>query len=276
MNKSYFPQFDTQLAELNRFILSLADGYHAGKINTWDKLDEHVKAFFTPERMDEVETIVPGWKRMASYEDGVTLTHVICVFLGLFIMPEFQELTVEQRQLAKWIVLFHDVEKVHIRGKRDSMHMSRSAVTAANALPDIGFLVTGIYQVLIHAWSELTNYAYISKEGPPEDQIPDNSKLPEIIADINNMFGEDTPATLIVKGVLLHQSVNTVKAWPPPAPLTDEEIKLYFSKDLFPLLKVMNLADNEGWTIFSPGRETQRSETLEAFERVEKLIAQPT
>ena len=274
MNKFNFPQFDTQLAELNRFILSLADGYHAGKIDTWDKLDEHVKAFFTPERMDSVEAVVPGWKRMASYEDGTTLTHVMCVFLGMYISPEFQALAAEQQQLAKWIVLFHDVEKVFIRGKRDSMHMFHSAVTAANALPNIGFLITGIYQVLIHAWSELTSSGYILREDS-NNQIPDNSKLPEIISEIDNMFGENTPAALIVKGVLLHQSVNVVKDWPQPAPLSDEEIRLYINQDIAPLLKVMHLADNDGWTLFQPEREAYRQETLDAFERVQELIMQP-
>lgn len=264
-----------QLAGLNQFILHLADEYRSGKINAWDELDERVKAFFTTERMEEVEAFVPGWKRMASYEDGITLTHVMCVFLGLFIMPEFQALTPDQQQLAKWIVLFHDVEKVHSRNKRDSMHMFRSAVTAANALPNIGFLVTGIHHVLIHAWSELTTYAYVTKEDSPEDQIPDNSKLPEIISDIDNMFGDDTPAALIVKCVLLHQAVDVVKDWPQPAPLTDEEIKRYISVEIAQLLKVMHLADNDGWMLFRPKRESYKRETLDAFERVEELIAQP-
>jgi hypothetical protein len=153
--------------------------------------------------------------------------------------------------------------------------MFHSAVTAANALPDIGFLITGIYQILIHAWSELTAQAFVAKEDSSGDQTPDNSKLPEIISEIDNMFGEHTPAALIVKGVLLHQSVNVVKDWPQPAPLTDEEIRLYINQDIAPLLKVMHLADNDGWTLFQPERETYRQETLDAFKRVEELIMQP-
>ena len=274
MNKSYFPNFDVQLADLNQFILRLACDHRSGKISTWDELDEQVKTFFTPERMDNVEAIVPGWQRMASYENGTTLTHVMCVFLGMYISPEFQALTAEQQQLAKWIVLFHDVEKVFIRGKRDSMHMFRSAVTAANALPNVGFLITGIYQVLIHAWSELTNNAYVLMEDS-ENQIPDNSKLPEIISEIDNMFGENTRAALIVKCVLLHQSVNVVKDWPQPAPLSDEELRLYLNMDMVKLLKVMHLADNDGWTLFQPEREAYRQEALDAFEKIEDLIMQP-
>ena len=41
-----------------------------------------------------------------------------------------------------------------------------------------------------------------------------------------------------------------------------------------PLLKVMNLSDNEGWSMFDPDiRTTQRNDTLEAFERWRKFIA---
>ena len=275
MSAPLFPYFDDRMAGLNQFILYLVDEYHDGKINTWDDLDERVKTFFTSEKMDEIEETAPGWKKMASFADGRTLTHVTCVFLGLFMLPEFQSLTEGQQQLAKWIVLFHDIEKISITGKRDSMHMFRSAVTTAYTLPAIGFTVTGIYQILINSWGQHTNFAFISKDNSPEEQMPDNRKLPEIISSIDNMFGENTPAALIIKGVLLHQAIDVVKDWPQPAPLTDKEAKLYINKDLVPLLKVMHLADNDGWTMFGPGHEAYAKEIRKAFERVERLISQP-
>lgn len=40
-----------------------------------------------------------------------------------------------------------------------------------------------------------------------------------------------------------------------------------------PLLKVMMLADNEGWVMFRSDRVKQRNETLEAFEKMEHLIS---
>jgi len=59
-----------------------------------------VKTFFTPECMEQTEALVPGWKKMASYSDGITLTHAICVFLGVYMMPEFQALTPEGKQIT--------------------------------------------------------------------------------------------------------------------------------------------------------------------------------
>lgn len=268
-----FPSFDVLLPDLNKSILELIKDYRAGKINSWEELEERVNAFFTPERMDEVESIVPGWRRMASSSDGVTLVHVMCVFLGLVMLPEFQNLSPEQQQLTKWIVLFHDVEKAHVRGKKDLTHAFRSAVLTAGRLKTLGFITTEEHESLLDSWSELTASA-VTKLDESSDYIQDNHKLPSIVEGIGRMFGENTPATLITEGVLLHMSIDVVEDYPQAAALRDEEIKRYVNTDLVPLLKVMMLADNEGWVLFYPeDRLKQRDQTLKVFENVERLIS---
>jgi hypothetical protein len=161
--QSGFPSFDAEFKELNQFLLTLADDYNNGQLKSWDALDEKVKAFHTPERMNYIEAKAPGWKKMASYSDGITLTHVTCVFLGMFMLPEFKTLSSEQQQLAKWIALFHDIDKFHIRGKKDSMHAFRSGVVAANTMQKIGFPVTNEYDAPIRSWSEFTVNAFTVK-----------------------------------------------------------------------------------------------------------------
>ena len=125
---------------------------------------------------------------MASYGNGLTLVHVTCVFLGLFMLPEFQRMNEKQQQLAKWIALFHDLEKEVHAGRRDRQHGFRSAVSAARSLPKLGFAVTEEYQELIDAWSELT-FSAIKKVEKFSEPIQDNQKLPEILAGIEKMFG---------------------------------------------------------------------------------------
>ncbi len=267
-----FSSFDTCLPELNQFILKLAEEYYAGEPKTWEELEERVAAFFTPERMDSVDVIVPGWHKMASYFGGVTLTHVLGVFLGLVMLPEFQTLPEEQQELVKWMVLFHDVEKEIKKGERDPKHGFRSAVTAARQLPHLGFAATAEYGRLIASWSELT-YSALKPSESYTEPIQDNEKLPEILAGIDRMFGEGAPAGLIIKGVLLHMSITVLSDWPQTAPLTDAEIRKYIGSDLVPLLKVLMLADNDGWVLFYPEREQQRREILETFQGIEKLIS---
>jgi len=268
-----FPSFDVALMELDQFIRALVKEYKNNKIKNWDDLDSKVKSFFTDEKMGTIDSTIHDWKLMSSYSDGITLTHVICVFLGLYMLVEFQSLSLEQQQIAKWIVVFHDIEKIFIKGKRDSIHMVKSTVNTARALPSLGFPITSLYHMLIHSWSENTLQA-VKFSNEFERLIPDNSKLPEIIDGIDKMFGENTPAALIVKGVLFHQAVVVVKDWPQPAPLTNEEFNLYVSHDLFLLLRVMHLADNDGWMLFASKREAYYKETLEAFENLKLLVAQ--
>jgi len=273
MSQSKAPAFDEQFSYLNQFILELVDLYQAEKLNSWDELDVKVKAFFTPERMNEMEILVPGWKKMASFSEGITLTHVMCVFLGVFMLPEFQALTPVEQQIAKWFVLFHDLDKFHIRGKKDSMHAFNSAVKTASLLPRFGFAVTEQYAELIHAWSDFTGQAYIAQAGDTAPK-PDNGKLPEILTGIDQMCGENTPAALITRVVLFHISLNIDPEYPTPAQLTPLEIKHYITPSLFRLLKIMMLGDNEGWTLFNAEtRKRQNKYAIAVFQEIERLIA---
>ena len=268
-----FPSFDERLPELNQFIVKLTKDYNGGNITSWDDLDERVKSFFTPEQMNEVECIAPGWKKMASYSDGITLTHVTCVSLGMFMLPEFQRLTHEQQQIAKWIILFHDIDKFHTKGIKDTMHAFRSGIVAAKDLSELGFPITDKYYELIDSWSGLTYNAFIEK-GEDVAPKPDNQKLPEILTGINQLFGENNPAALIVKTVLLHISLNVDINYPTPSPLTAGEIQSYIDPILLPFLRVMMLSDNEGWSMFEPEvRLQQRNDTLESFVHVESVIS---
>jgi hypothetical protein len=68
-------------------------------------------------------------------------------------------------------------------------------------------------------------------------------------------------------------SINVVKEWPQAAPLSDREITKNIDRDVLPLLRVMMLADNEGWALFYPdARSVQRAETLQAFDRLSGMI----
>jgi hypothetical protein len=273
MNDSYaFPSFDDCFPELNLFLLELVEGYEAGKIRTWEDLDKQVRGYFISGRMEQMESQVPGWKKMASYTDGITLVHVMCVFLGMLILPEYQSLTPGQQQLAKWIVLFHDVDKVHIQGQKDSMHAFRSGVHAANLLPRFGFPTRPKYEERIGQWSKYVDQAFLLDE-PDAPPKPDNQKLPGILIGIDNLFGKNTPAALITKTVLLHISPAIDPHYPTPAALTDNEIQRYIDPELFPLLRVMMFSDNEGWSLFDPETRAQRNrDARHAFEKFERLI----
>jgi hypothetical protein len=222
--------------------------------------------------MEQINAVVPTWKAMASYLDGVTLTHVMCVFLGMYMAPEYLSLSPEYQGLMKWIILFHDIEKAPLPNKRDHLHAFRSAVNAARTLPRLGFQITPEYDSHIAEWDQFTRAAHTRLENSPDD-IQDNDKLPTILSGIDAMFGQNAPEALIIKTVLFHLSVN-MDLWPPPKPLTDAEMKKYFNNELASLLQVMHLADNDGWALFEPEhRERQRDDIIDKFQKIERLLS---
>ncbi len=267
------PILETHLPELTAFVSYLAEEFELGRLGSWQVMTERVQTFFTPKMLDKVDGIVPGWRKMASYADGLTLTHVMTVFTALPHCPEYRAASADQKALLQWIVLFHDVAKEAHPGRRDQTHGFRSAAIAGQALPALGFEVRDGYRERIQDWVRLTKHAFIAGE-KADDAIQDNGQLPAIIEGIERLFGTQTAAALLLKTVLLHISITVVHEWPQSAPLTDGEIKRYIDSELMPLLRIMTLVDNDGWSLFDrPTRERHRRETRAVFERIERLIA---
>lgn len=267
-----FPTAASCLPDLTDFVTVLAQQFEAGSLNSWQEMTQKVQTFFTTERMAQVDAVIPGWQKMSTYADGLTLTHVMCVFTGLLLSPEYKQAAAGQQELMKWIVLLHDLAKVAKPGIRDHTHGFRSAVMAAKILPGLGFDVTPMYPMFIEPWAKFTATA-ITRPNSGNDDIQDNRKLPEIIMGIKTLFDHHTPAALVVTTVLLHMSLNVVDQWPQSAALSNTEIQRYITPNLYPLLKMMMLADNDGWEIFDPSLKAQyRQETLAAFDAVSRII----
>jgi hypothetical protein len=262
------PEVESHLPELMPFINTLGREYESGKLNAWPMMTEKVLSFFSPAMMDKVELILPGWKEMASYVNAQTLIHVTSVLTALTLCPEYQSASPHQQALMKWIVLFHDLGKKARAGKRDAVHGFVSAVLTGKGLPQIGFAINNAEG--IETWTAWTANS-ITKHPQTNEDIQDNSRLPEIMEGIDRLFGVD--AALVIKAVLFHMSIDVVSEWPQAAPLTQAEIRQYIDADLFPLLKIMMIVDNDAWAFFN--KETKRSdraETLAAFAEVQKIV----
>lgn len=265
------PLIESHLPQLMNFVSKLAQEYESGKITSWDTMRRKVFAFFTPEMMKRVEGIAPGWEKMASYSEGLTLLHVNSALAALHICPEFEEATPRQQSLMKWVVLFHDVGKKARPGGRDLTHSFRSAAMSGENLPRLGFPTTPEYSKGIQDWVSLTNSAVI-KDKKTGVEIQDNNKLPEIMKGIEALFGHHTPTALVVKTILFHNSITVVEEWPQAAPLTKAEMRQYLDDELFSLLKIMTLVDNDSWSLFNlPKKERHRHETLETFRRIKRI-----
>jgi len=270
-DKPDFPTIDNHLPGMMAFAVDLARDYQSGGLSSWPALTQRVEAFFTPAMLDQVENVAPGWRNMAAQGQGVTQVHVMCAFIGLMTCPEFKRASPTQQELAKWIVLFHDIAKQVEPGKHDGTHAFRSATNAAAALPTIGFTATADYAGHCDDWCALVRDANIRHgERDTASPIQDNTQLPRIIEGIGHLFGHRSPAAFIVKTVLLHHSVTMLEEYPVSAPLTERETERYLDRELLTLLKLMSLADSDGWELFAPpNRDRYRQQTLTVFEQLE-------
>jgi len=263
-----FPTVDRHLPGMMAFAGSLARDHQSGELSSWQALTHRVEAFFSAAMLDQVENVAPGWRDMAAQGQGVTQVHVMCAFMGLMTCAEFKRASPAQQELAKWIVLFHDIAKRVEPGKHDGTHAFRSATNAAAALPSIGFDATDDYADHCDAWSAMVREATIQRgDRDTAYSIQDNTRLPRIIEGIGRLFGHGSPAALVVRTVLLHHSISMLEEYPVSAPLTEVETGRYLDRELLPLLKLMSLADSDGWELFNPPtRERYRQQTMAVFD----------
>lgn len=268
------PQAMHELPELMTFIQQMKQDYERGIVRDWDKFSQLVRRWYTPERQEAIDDIVMGWMKMSSYADEQTLIHLTAALIALLTLPQYQALSPEDQNLALWIILYHDVAKEARHGKRDHTHAFRSAGVCGKGLVRQGKFVSTIDENALRDWFYVTQIARMYST-MYQDNIPDNRQLPEIMMGIDTLFGgRDTPAGLIICGVLFHMSFDVVDEYPQSAPLTNDEIQVYISPTLLPLLKVMMLTDNKAWALFDAQRtQLHTQQTLHEFERVEKLLA---
>jgi hypothetical protein len=266
------PTLETYLPELVQFTKGLSEECLEGSLNNWQLFIGKLKAFYDPACMESIEQIAPGWRRMSSYANQQTLIHVTSVLTALYLLPEYQQMSRDQRALMEWVVLFHDVAKEVYPGKHDSIHAFRSAAIAGKSLESVGFRVTGDYPQQIDAWFDLT-YNAVRYDEAHQTNIQDNDQLPQIMTGIHALFGVNSFARLVILPVLFHLSIVTDPNYPTLAPLTEAEMRSYIDEELYPLLKAMMLVDTDGWNLFDASEKLRyREQTLEAFERIKHLL----
>jgi hypothetical protein len=254
------------------FVRDQARQIEAGELRDSDELSVRIRDFYTPDLMQAVEGVAPGWQAMAAYANGTTLDHITRALIALQNLPEYRQAGPDLQAMMEWTVLYHDVAKQVIDGQRDSLHAFRSGTMAARALPALGFPTSDSYVAGLDPWTHLVLNA--STEAPDgKGSIQDNRVLPAIVRGIEQLFGEGSAAALIVQSVLLHQSLNVVPEWPNPGSLADADLPLCIRPALLPLLEALMLVDSDAWQLFDPVDKAKfRQSTLAVFANIRGLV----
>ena len=258
-----FPEFLT-------FSCRLAEEYGAGQLRSAEGLTHRVKETLTPEVLRAMGDRIPGWTEMSEAAGGKTLVHVVSTFVALLSSPEHRSASAEERRRMTWSLLLHDLAKRPDSGNRDSAHAFRSGVLAARALPGLGFPTTRHYEAVVEGWSQLTAGAIRERDGT---FVLDSRALPEIVSGLERMFGRLSCGFPIVMAILLHNSLDTVRDWPPPAALTEEEMRRFLDPRLLGLLGAVIMADSSAWHLFDSARLREyRVEIRRALGRAAEIV----
>jgi len=87
-----------------------------------------------------------------------------------------------------------------------------------------------------------------------ERMVHNHAHLTEIIALLKQQWGAATSASRILKAILFHQSLPTLRAWPNPVLLTDAELCAYLIPDDLEVLLPLLIADSDSWNLFDEPR----------------------
>jgi len=186
--------------------------------------------------------------------------------------PEYEGAVEERKDQMEWSGLLHDISKRVVKGQPDLTHAFRSGADAARILLQAGFWHQEFAG--LENWITLTKNAVRDDDGP---EIQDNSKLPEIMGGLEAIFGGNQAALVILKSILFHWSITTIKEWPCATPLTADEVSAYLDDELLQVLGPLIMADSDSWNLFDhETKERYQTEIRDAFVEIGGLLKTPS
>ncbi|MFN8411506.1 MAG: hypothetical protein U0Z26_03875 [Anaerolineales bacterium] len=226
---------------------TIAYKLRANRIFNWQQLIQQASPLLEQGFIEAMDEVIPGWKKIATVHDGQTATHTLLVFATCLNLPEYTLGELQTCMELEWAAVLHDLDKD--RARNDTAHPFRSAAVAANIMPELGFeTLPNIHKADLTAWSNLV----LSAQRPDgERMLHDHSFLREIINGLHECWGNDSSASRILKSVLLHQSLPTIRDWSNAVLLTDEELAYSLTLNDMKVLGPIMVADSDSWNIFA-------------------------
>jgi len=260
------------LPELDGLISELSRDCESGVIYSREQLAKRVNFFFSPDMINCVDAVVPGWRAMIESDGGFTLVHILTALCALPFHELFLNAAPAHKSVITWAVMFHDIAKRSSKGHSDHTHGFRSAVQFVRSLPGMGVQLSEHSPNTVSGWTDLIQQA-VMQHPEQAGQVQDNKKLAEILDGIEHLIPDNPSAVLVTKIVLLHHSITVLDEWPQANPLGDDEVRQHISGELLDLLEVMALVDNDGWELFDAENcERYRNMTRNEFVRLQSII----
>ena len=249
----------------------IATALQVGKFSDRESLNQQIRPLLDESFIESMDKIIPGWRKIAILHKGQTALHTLLVFSLCLNLSEYTLADEQTCREIEWAAVLHDLDKNLARS--DTAHPFRSAAVVARIMPGLGFeLLPQIGKTDLEAWSNLVLSAQ-RQDG--ERMIHDHASLRDIIDGIHKCWGRESSAARVLKGVLLHQSLPTVKEWSNAVLLTDEELSYSLTLSDMKVLGPLMIVDSDSWSIFSEVRASYlyqvRESNRETCSRIQKI-----
>ena len=222
------------------------------RISDRESLTQQIRPILNHDFVRTIDEVIPGWMSLSTLNNGGTALHTFLVFALCLNLPEYT-LADEQTCIEiEWAAILHDLDKKLAR--QDSAHPFRSAAVVSTIMPGLGFeLLPNISTADLIAWSNLVMAA---QHSDGDRMVHDHSSLKKIINGLHKNWGRDTSASRVLKAVLFHQSLPTLRDWRNAVLLTDEELSFALTLNDMKVLDPLMVADSDSWNIFSEARSS--------------------
>jgi len=260
------PVLSSVLPRLWASACELRSELESGEHSDWAALYQRLNFLTEQEWIESIESILPGWKKIATQSEGIAAKHTLVVLACCMNLPEYQGAEAETQREIEWAAVFHDIDK-DVRFGRDASHGVRSAAVTAQGLVGLGFdfQLDGDFT----AWLDLLKSAQKQVNG---NWVNDFTHLADITTGLCYFFGANTPASRIIKAVMFHQSLPTVDDWPNPVILSDDQVRASLTLSDMDVLGSLLLGDSDAWNVCEPMRDAYREEIRGNIEKVKNII----
>lgn len=263
------PSLSKVLPELWTQVERLARELESGTYTDGWSLTTHLISLNNPDLIDIINTRIPGWHKIATINYGSTARHTTLVLTTCLNLPEYKEKTPQTQSEIQWAAVLHDIDK-NVSAGKDASHPFRSAAIAVKAMPGLGFtLQPNVTTSDIEDWSYLVMSAQREVNGRV---LHDHTNLHEIIEGMHYQWGNGTSASRILKAILFHQSLPTLKDWTNPVLLNDEELRASLTLEDMDVLAPLLIADSDSWNIFDDVRFAYLNELRVNIAKTCKLL----
>jgi len=257
-----FPPLSVSLPRLWGVIQTISTGLETGHYHDWPLLLAELDFVTESDWIETLDECLPGWRKIATIKSGITAKHTLIVLaLGLN-LPEYAALAENTRREFEWAALLHDLDKEYLpTGGKDASHAFRSAGVAAIVMAALGFrLQPGASPEAVAEWAEVVMAAQVQIGA---SRVHDHANLPEIVSGLERLWGNGTSASRILKAILFHQSLPTIKDWTNPVLLDDAELRDALTLSDMDVLGPLLIADSDAWNLFDEPRLAYLNELRE-------------